>query len=60
MDFSGGYLRMLLSTLSAILLGKLLTAKGVERTRIHERGITRAGERVITTSRIFNDASSFN
>ena len=51
---------MLLSTLSAILLGKLLTAKGVEQTRIHERGITRAGERVITTSRIFNDASSFS
>ena len=42
------------------LIRKLLTAKGVERTRTNEQWITRAGERVITSSRSFNDASSFS
>ena len=57
----GGFLNMLLGTLGAILLGNLLTGKGVNKKvkGIHrdDEGIVRAGE---GNNMDFNAASSFN
>ena len=43
----GGFLNMLLGTLSASLLGNLLTGRGINRTG-EGRGINRAGEGIVT------------
>ena len=40
----GGFLSMLLGTLSASLLGNILARKGAIATRSHGRGINRAGK----------------
>ena len=42
----GGFLSMLLGTLGAILLGKILTGKGVHRAG-KGKGINRAGEGIV-------------
>ena len=66
----GGFLSMLLGTLSANLLGNILAGKGAIATS-HERGMYRAGEGIVragyrnkkgqkTIKLIFNAASSFN
>ena len=57
----GGFLSMLLGTLGAILLGNLLTGKGVNKK---VKGIYRAGEGIVSAGEgnnmDFNAASSFN
>ena len=57
----GGFLGMLLGTLGAILLGNLLTGKGVNKK---VKGIHRAGEGIVRpgeeNNMDFNAASSFN
>ena len=57
----GGFLSMLLGTLGAILLGNLLTGKGVNKK---VKGIHRAGEGIVRAGEgnnmDFNAASSFN
>ena len=51
----GGFLRMLLGTLGASLLGNLLTGKGTVRAG---EGTMKAGEGIVKKS--FNATSSFN
>ena len=57
---------MLLGTLSASLLGNLLTGKGGiaasqgREANMPEQGTITAGEETIRAGRIFNAASSFN
>ena len=57
----GGFLSILLGTLGAILLGNLLTGKGVSKK---VKGIHRAGEGIVRAGEgnnmDFNATSSFN
>ena len=52
-DQKGGFLRMLLGTLGASLLGNLLTVKGVKWSRIPGQGVIRGGEVVIRAGQDF-------
>ena len=62
----GGFLRMLLSTLGASLLGKMLVRKWIIRTGYRSKDLQSKGRKGIirpgydSRKRIFNTASPFN
>ena len=49
----GGFLSLLLGTLGAILLGSLLTGRGVKRSKISGQGVMRGGKCTIRAGENF-------